>query len=80
MAATAAKPKPQKNGKRTVKTRPAAPREYPVDGMATVRDACEFLQLGRSKIYELMSDGKLAYAEFGRRRRIAWSTLRSFLK
>lgn len=55
-------------------------RQFPTDGMASVRDACEFLKLGRTKVYELMNEGRLQYVEFGRRRRIAWTVLRELAK
>lgn len=40
------------------------------DGLMTVKEAAEFLRLGKSTIYELMDQGKLGYARLGRARRI----------
>lgn len=58
----------------------AEQRQFPTDGMASIRDACEFLKLGRTKVYELMNEGRLQYVEFGRCRRIAWAVLRELAK
>jgi excisionase family DNA binding protein len=39
-------------------------------GFVEVVAAAEFLGLSRSKVYQLMDAGQLAYAKFGRARRI----------
>lgn len=40
------------------------------DGLLSIREACAFLSLGKTKIYELMSTGELPYVSFGGCRRI----------
>jgi excisionase family DNA binding protein len=47
-------------------------------GMATVKEAGEFLSLSRATIYLLMDNGKLPYARFGRARRIPRAALTEF--
>jgi excisionase family DNA binding protein len=48
------------------------------DGFAEIRQAQEYLRLSRATIYNLMESGKLAYARFGRARRIPWAALKQF--
>jgi excisionase family DNA binding protein len=45
------------------------------DGFATVGEAAKFLGLCRAKVYQLMEQGELAYAKFGKSRRIPWRGL-----
>jgi excisionase family DNA binding protein len=40
------------------------------DGFATVPEAARFLGLSRAKLYQMMDTRQLAYAKFGRSRRI----------
>jgi excisionase family DNA binding protein len=40
------------------------------DGLVTVREAAEWLGLGRAKLYKMMEQGELAYVKIGRARRI----------
>lgn len=40
------------------------------EGLMTVKQACEFLQLSDSSIYELMVKGDLAFTKIGGARRI----------
>jgi excisionase family DNA binding protein len=40
------------------------------DGFVTVAQAAEYLNLSRATVYALMDSGELAYAKFGRSRRI----------
>ena len=40
------------------------------DGFVSIREACEFLSLGETKVYELMDNGELPFCKFGRARRI----------
>jgi excisionase family DNA binding protein len=47
-------------------------------GFAEVKEAGKFLSLSRSKIYELMDAGELAFARFGRARRIPWQSLHDY--
>jgi excisionase family DNA binding protein len=44
-------------------------------GFMEVMEAAEFLSLSRSKIYELMDAEELAFARFGRARRISRQSL-----
>jgi excisionase family DNA binding protein len=45
------------------------------DGFATVAEAAKFLGLCRAKVYQLMEQGELASAKFGKSRRIPWRGL-----
>ena len=40
------------------------------DGLTSVSEACEFLGIGRSLLYELMNEGLLDSVKLGRRRLI----------
>jgi excisionase family DNA binding protein len=40
------------------------------DGYTTVREAMAYLRLSRSAVYQLMGSGQLAFAKFGKARRI----------
>jgi excisionase family DNA binding protein len=44
--------------------------ELIADGFARVPEAAEFLGVSRAKIYAMMEAGELAYAKFGRSRRV----------
>jgi len=46
------------------------------EGLATVAEACGFLGLAQSSVYELMGAGELKYVTIGRSRRIPWRALR----
>jgi excisionase family DNA binding protein len=48
------------------------------DGLATIRQAEEFLAVSRSTLYVLMDKGELPYAKIGKSRRIPWKALREF--
>ena len=51
------------------------------DELFTVQEIAEKLRLTRKGVYDLMQDGRLRYIQIGpRRRRIAASALREFLK
>jgi excisionase family DNA binding protein len=45
------------------------------DGFAEVAEAQQYLKLSRATIYSLMESKQLAYARFGRTRRIPWRSL-----
>lgn len=49
------------------------------DGMLDVRQAEDFSGLKKSKLYQLMSSGELAYCKIGAARRIPKSALIEFL-
>ncbi|MCL4684961.1 helix-turn-helix domain-containing protein [Myxococcota bacterium] len=49
---------------------PAIPAVW-ADGGASLAEAARFSGLGRSKLYQLMDDGKLPYTKVGRRRILA---------
>jgi excisionase family DNA binding protein len=48
------------------------------EGLATLRQAEEFLSVSRSTLYGLMERGELAYAKVGKCRRIPWRVIREF--
>jgi excisionase family DNA binding protein len=48
------------------------------DGFLGVAEASKFLGVCRSKIYQLMDTGQLAFAKFGRARRIPKRALREY--
>jgi excisionase family DNA binding protein len=50
------------------------------DGFVNVAGASAFLVVSRSKVYELMEAGELAYAKFGRTRRIPRRALREYAR
>ena len=60
MSTALAEKSPQKADVRTVVA----------DGLMTVREATEYLSVSRSKLYEMMEKGELAYVKLGRCRRI----------
>ncbi len=43
--------------------------------MARVPEVATFLAVSRSKIYAMMDAGELAYAKFGKSRRIPWEAV-----
>ena len=45
-------------------------RTVVADGLMTVSEAAEYLSISRSKLYQMMDDGELAYVKLGRSRRI----------
>lgn len=49
------------------------------DGLVTVKEACQFLRLGVTKVYDLMNRGELSYVKFGRARRIPRRVLVEFV-
>lgn len=48
-------------------------------GLVTVEDAAEYLELSRSKVYELLADGELPSVRIGRSRRVSVSDLEEFV-
>lgn len=46
------------------------------NGLGTVEQATQFLSIGRSKLYDLMDAGELAYCKIGKARRIPWNEIR----
>lgn len=56
---------------------PSAMADQP-PGLLTVTQAARWLGLGKSKLYDLMDGGKLAYFRFGRARRLSIADLEAF--
>jgi excisionase family DNA binding protein len=54
-------------------------REPPRPISTTVDDACRITGLGRTKIYELISDGTLKTVRLGRRRLVIFESLEALL-
>ena len=44
-------------------------------GLASIKDAEQFLNLSRATLYGLMDRGALRYVKIGKSRRIAWAAL-----
>jgi excisionase family DNA binding protein len=44
-------------------------------GLASVKEAEQFLSLSRSTVYGLMDSGELRYVKIGKSRRIPWEAL-----
>jgi excisionase family DNA binding protein len=44
-------------------------------GLASVKEAEQFLSLSRSSVYGLMDKGELRYVKLGKSRRIPWDAL-----
>jgi len=48
------------------------------EGFATVTEAARYLRLCPATLYKLMESQELAYAKFGKARRIPWKAIREF--
>ena len=48
------------------------------DGFVTIRQACEFLGISRTALYEILGRGVLPSAKFGRSRRIPRRALSAY--
>ncbi|PQO38884.1 hypothetical protein C5Y96_03155 [Blastopirellula marina] len=44
-------------------------------GLAKVTDAVRFLQISRTKLYDMMKSGELPFVLIGRNRRIPWAAI-----
>lgn len=55
-------------------------QRYPREGLATVDDAVEFLQIGRSKVYEIINSGTIAIVEVCGVKRLPWPVLHELAK
>jgi excisionase family DNA binding protein len=49
-------------------------------GFVTVPEAAHLLRLSRAKVYSLMDAGELAYAKFGKARRIPREALEAYVR
>lgn len=56
-----------------------AAMELARDGAVGVAEACRFIGVSRSRLYELMGRGELAYLKVGARRLLPLAELRRFL-
>lgn len=52
---------------------------WPTDGLATVRDACEFLNISRSTLQKWLTAGKFPVRQEARTVRIPWHALRAYV-
>jgi excisionase family DNA binding protein len=48
------------------------------EGFASLVEAGKYLSLSRATLYKLMDAGELAYARFGRSRRVPWASLKAY--
>jgi len=57
----------------------AGPEALVADGAITIEEAVRWSGIGRTRIYSLMAEGRLRYAQVGRRRLIPRAALRQIL-
>lgn len=50
--------------------------DFSHDGLATVREAADFLSVCRDTVYRLMDQGVLESTHIGRARRVCWESLK----
>jgi excisionase family DNA binding protein len=50
------------------------------DGFVTIPEAAQTLRLSRAKVYQMMDAGELAYAKFGKSRRIPRESLKELVR
>ncbi|MBL8795027.1 MAG: helix-turn-helix domain-containing protein [Planctomycetia bacterium] len=48
------------------------------EGLARIREACDFLCISQALLYRLMDGGQLAYVKIGRARRVPYAALVEF--
>lgn len=59
--------------------KPSAARVRVVTGgLATPKEACTYLRVGRNWLYGLMRSGALSYVRYGKRYAIPWSALHEY--
>jgi excisionase family DNA binding protein len=61
-------------------TTPATGTDLVGHGFASILEAARFLAVSRAKVYQLMDARKLAFAKFGRSRRVPWEGLREYAR
>ncbi|MGI6626709.1 MAG: helix-turn-helix domain-containing protein [Limnochordia bacterium] len=54
------------------------PQRHAVEGLCSIKEACEFLSVGKSSIYNLMNMGKIPFVFVGSNRRIPRAALVQF--
>ena len=54
-------------------------RHSPKPVSATIDDTCQITGLGRTKVYELISQGKLKAVAIGRRRLVLYSSIEELI-
>lgn len=54
------------------------PQRHAVDGLCSIREACVFLSIGKSSLYNLMKKGELPFVFVGSNRRIPRKALVEF--
>ena len=53
-------------------------KRHAVDGLCSIREACAFLSIGKSSLYNLMKKGQLPFVFVGSNRRIPRKALVEF--
>lgn len=53
-------------------------QEMVSEGFVSVANAAKFLSVSRAKVYEMMAAGELAYAKFGKSRRLPLRALNEY--
>jgi len=54
------------------------PQRHAVDGLCSIREACAFLSIGKSSLYQLMSRGEIPFVFVGSNRKIPRAALVEF--
>ena len=55
-------------------------KSKPLEGLARVGEAIQFLGLSKGKLYLMMEAGEIAFVKFGKCRRISWSELHQLVE
>ena len=60
-------------------------KKHAVDGLASIREACTFLSIGKSSLYQFMSRGEIPFVFVGSNRKIPrrpllWSSQQRILE
>jgi excisionase family DNA binding protein len=53
-------------------------KRHAVDGLASIKEACTFLSIGKSSLYQLMSRGEIPFVFVGSNRKIPRAALVEF--
>lgn len=57
----------------------STPVTFPVGGLATISQACQFLSVSRSRLFELLKAGEIPSTKIQRSRRMKWRDLYEYV-